>query len=126
MDTYLAENLAYMRLREMRLPLYRQKSPLIHKRRVLVDWTCLGGEKFNLGTIQKLRQNLCFQGNRTLPKVKELFNTGSLDQGICNSFWHTVRVPLTTAVTIQKLLFETPDAAYLQEWLQCKDYFCWC
>jgi len=49
MDTYLAENLAYMRLREIRLPLYRQKSPLIHKRRVLVDWTCLGGEKFNLG-----------------------------------------------------------------------------
>jgi len=49
MDIYLRETLAYMRIRELKLPPYRQKSPQIHKRRILVDWTCLSGEKFNLG-----------------------------------------------------------------------------
>ena len=34
-----------------------------------------------------------------------------------------VRAPLTTAVTIQKLLFETPVAAYFQERLQFKKIF---
>ena len=78
MDTYLAENLAYMRLREIKLPLYRQKSPLIHKRRVLVDWTCLGGEKFNLGTIQKLRQNLCFLREQNSTKRERSAQQASL------------------------------------------------
>lgn len=48
MAVYLKETLAYMRLRELNLPPYRQKSPQINKRRILVDWTCLCGEKFDL------------------------------------------------------------------------------
>merc|ERR1712012_1099850 len=44
-----------MRFRESKLTPYLQKSPQIEKRRHLVDWTCLSGEKF---AIEKSAINL--------------------------------------------------------------------
>ena len=40
----------------------------------------------------------------------------------CLKGLRTVLAPLTTVVAIQNLLFETPEVAVFQEWLQFKNY----
>lgn len=47
-ETYQAEYVAYMRLKEANLPEFRNFYPQIGRRRFLVDWICLKGEKLSL------------------------------------------------------------------------------